>query len=88
MKRFAVSKITDIHDAYSLPYSTEAKKYGAIVTDFFANAPSEVEDYLIVKNDSDEVRTLQYSVASQGVRFCRKINADGSFEDYQEQLAG
>jgi hypothetical protein len=77
------------HDKYSLPYSTEVKKYGAIVTDFFAKASVDVDSY-IIEEEKEEIVTaaiLRYDERSKGIRFCRRINADGSFEDYQEQLA-
>jgi hypothetical protein len=82
-----VYKLVFQHDKFSLPYSTQVKKYGLKILEFFAQAPRNVEEYFILEDEEPKDSVFIYSVASKGIRFCRRINADGSFEDYQEQLA-
>lgn len=71
------------HDKYSLPFSNEVKKYGPTVTDFFAKAPEEVEDYIIEETESTKDLLLRYEVKSTGNKYYRKISANGKIEDYQ-----
>lgn len=65
------------HDKYSLPFSTEAKKYGSIVTDFFAKASVEVEDYIIEETESTKDLLLCYEIKSKNKRYVRRINKTG-----------
>ncbi|MEI6187628.1 MAG: SMI1/KNR4 family protein [Alphaproteobacteria bacterium] len=81
---FLSSKYIDKHDKYSLPFSTEAKKHGSIVTDFFSQAPIEVEDYIIERVKKANGLTLKYEVKSENKKYCRKIFKDGQIKDYQE----
>ena len=70
-----------IHDKYSLPFSTQAKKYGYIVTDFFAQAPSEVEDYIITEIEATKDIVLSYKVPSSGKEYQRVIDINGKVKD-------
>ena len=72
------------HDKYSLPFSTEAKKYGVLVTNFFMKAPVEVEDYIIEEIESTKDLLLWYEVKSENKKYCRNISKDGEIKDYQE----
>lgn len=68
------------HDKYSIVFSTEAKKYGSIITDFFAKAPDEVEDYIIEQKEGDENVLLYYD--SNGKRYNRLIKNSNEVTDY------
>jgi cell wall assembly regulator SMI1 len=74
---------TFIHDRYSLPFSTEAKKHGEVVTTFFLEAPKEVEDYIIEETESTKDLLLWYEVKSKNTRYYRKISKEGQINDYQ-----
>jgi hypothetical protein len=74
-------KYINIHDRYSLPFSSHAKKYGNLVTDFFSKAPSEVEDYVIEEYEANKDIVLSYDVKSEGKKYQRIIKIDGSIED-------
>ncbi len=65
------------YDKYSLPFSTQIKKYGSIVTNFFNKAPIEVKDYLIERTRDAEELNLKYEVKSENKRYIRRINKDG-----------
>ena len=68
------------HDRYSLPFSTEAKKYGKLVLDFFAQAPSDVEDFIIEQYPGDDEIKLIYN---DGKKHERVIYSEGEFEDIE-----
>jgi cell wall assembly regulator SMI1 len=72
------------HDKYSLPFSTEARKYGEKVTGFFAKAPAEVEDYIIEEAESSKNLLLWYEEKSTGKKYFRKISKGEIVEDYEE----
>ncbi|WP_165379650.1 SMI1/KNR4 family protein [Rickettsiales endosymbiont of Peranema trichophorum] len=72
-----------IHDRYSIPFSTEAKRYGEVVTGFFRRAPIEVEEYIMEETESTKDLLLWYEVKSEGKKYCRKIS-DGQVEDYEQ----
>ncbi len=74
------------HDKYSLPVCTEAKKYGSIFTEFFANAPVEVEEYIFEEPESFTELTLCYDVKSTGKRYKRIIKEDQTTVDSVENL--
>jgi hypothetical protein len=74
------------HDKYSLPVCTEAKKYGSIFTEFFANAPVEVEEYIFEAPESFAELTLYYDVKSTGKRYKRIIKEDQTTVDSVENL--
>lgn len=81
---FSSSKYIYTHDKYSLPFSTEAKKYGELVTDFFTKAPATCEDYIIEEaKDSDEM-SLHYDSADENKRYIRRISK--SKETITEEL--
>lgn len=77
---YKVKKRLYTHDKYSIGFSTEAKKYGSIVTDFFAKASSEVEDYVIEQKEGDEDILLYYDF--NGKRYNRLIKSSGEATDY------
>lgn len=66
-----------IYDCFSLPLSTHVKKYGIIITNFFAQAPKEVEDYIIEETESSKDLLLWYEVKSTGKKYYRKISVNG-----------
>lgn len=70
-----------IHDKYSLTFSTQAKKYGSIVTDFFTKAPQEVEDYIMEEPQSTNELILYYEVKSENKRYQRIIKEDRTIQD-------
>jgi len=74
------------HDKYSLPFSTEAKRYGALVTDFFVNAPAEVEDYVIEEYEANKDIILYYDVKFEGKRYKRIINVAGEVKNISENF--
>jgi hypothetical protein len=78
---------TYTHDKYTLPYSEQVKKYGAVITDFFAGAPASVEDYVIEETESTKTLLLRYDVKSQKKRYIRKIDMDGKIlEEWTETI--
>lgn len=83
---FAASKYIYEHDKHSILFSTEAKKHGDKVIGFFAQAPTEIEDYIIEETESTKDLLLWYEVASKGKKYFRKISVDGQIEDYQESF--
>ncbi len=72
------------HDKYSLPFSTQAKEYGDLTTNFFAKAPAEVEDYIIEETESTKDLLLWYEVKSENKKYYRKISETRQIMDYQE----
>ena len=75
------------HDKYSLPFSTEVKKFGSVIADFFAKAPSEVEDYIIEEYEKTGERILKYEVKSTSKTYIRKIDSSGEvIEDKIESV--
>jgi SMI1-KNR4 cell-wall len=74
------------HDKYSLPFSTHAKKYGSLVTEFFAKAPSQVEDYVIEEYESNKDIVLYFDIKHENKRYKRIINADREIDDIIEEI--
>lgn len=74
------------HDKYSISFSREAKKYGKLVLDFFANAPDKVEDYIIEEKEDCEDRLLYYNVPEEGKRYNRLIKGNGEVNDYVSDI--
>jgi|GEM_PF-392031 len=73
--------IINTHDKYSLPFSTQVKKYGSTVTEFFTNAPIDVKDYIIKEKQETNDITLYYDIKSEGRRCQRSIRESGNIED-------
>jgi hypothetical protein len=83
---FRRKKSIAIHDKYSLPFSIHVKKHGSLVTDFFAKAPPEIEDYIIEEHEASKVIVLYYDVKLEGKRYKRVIRVDGHIEDDIENI--
>lgn len=70
-------KTIRIHDRYSLPLSRPVQRFGNKVTDFFAKASAEVEDFVIEEIEASGNIILYYIVKSQKKQFIREINQLG-----------
>ncbi len=77
---FRSTKYIYTYDKYSLLFSEHVKNHGSIVTDFFAKAPDEVEDYIVEEKKNCEDILLYYD--SNGKRYNRLIKSSGEATDY------
>lgn len=80
------TKCINTHDRYSLPLSRQVQKFGNKVTEFFAKAPAEVEDFIIEEIEANGNLILHYTVKSQNKKYIREINQLGIIIKEKEEI--
>lgn len=68
-------KNKEIYDKYSLPMSTHVKRYGNLVTNFFAEAPNTVEEYIIEYMEESEEINLQYFIKDEQKHYTKNLTS-------------
>ena len=72
-----ILKDISIHDKYSWPFSIEVRQHGSIITDFFAQAPAEVEDYIIEEVEETKDLVLKYTIKSEDKQYIKHLDKQG-----------
>lgn len=68
-------KNKEIYDKYSLTMSTHVKRYGNLVTNFFAEAPNTVKEYIIEYMEESEEIILQYFIKDEQKHYTKNLTS-------------
>jgi len=72
-----IKKLISIYDKIALPYSHYVKKFGDIITNFFAQAPKSTEDFIIEEMEQTDDIYLKYEDKESKKRHIRHIKKSG-----------
>ena len=82
-----IAKWTITHDKCSLGYSNEIKKHGSKFKDFFDQAPSVVDEFLVEETDESDSLYFKYDDPEKQKRYVRQMKKSGEIvKDYTEDL--
>lgn len=70
-------KWISIHDRHSILLSSHVKRHGESVSQFFDNAPKEVNDYIIENIEISQDVVLWYKVNTERKKYLKRLDKDG-----------